>query len=389
MKANLFIKYLILSIIISSSLFSCNNDEPSDTEHVCNRTILVYMVATNSLGAKNEDTKDINEMIEASINNTFNNGRLLIFHSSYNGKPALKEIKNGKIQIIKEYDQSLLSVDQERMQQVINDTKALAPAKEYGLILWSHANGWLQTGINSSKNIPQKKEPLAFGEEYNKNMNITTLANVINDENFSFIYFDCCNMASIEVVYEIRHSTPYIIASTTEVPGDGMPYEQNIPLFFSNPIKLQDACINTFNYYNCQEGQMRTCSISLIQTKYLDELAQATISIYCNYNTLPDDFNPQKFVLDNTCYFFDFKQYIKELTPSYDNRLNTWLNVIDKVVIYKAATPKLWDKLDLAHHCGLSTFILDDITKSTTKGYNQLQWYNDVASKLFNNNKNK
>lgn len=373
-------------VLIASILYSCDkNKEPITTSDIANRTILVYMVATNSLGAGNEDIKDINEMLEASNTNTLNNGRLLVFHASLNSNPTLKEIKNGEIKILKKYDQSILSVEQERMQQVIDDTKQLAPAKEYGLILWSHANGWLQTGINSLKNTPPTKTPLAFGEDCNKNMNITTLANVINDENFSFIYFDCCNMASIEVVYELRHSAPYIIASVTEVPGNGMPYEQNIPLMFSNPIELQKVCINTFDYYNCQKEQMRTCTISLIKTEFLDELAQATASIYSNYNKVPDDFEPQKFILDNTCYFFDFEHYIKALTPPNDNRLSSWLNTLNKTVIYKASTPKLWDMLDLTHHCGLSTFILDDITKSTVKGYNQLQWYNDVASKLFIN----
>lgn len=381
-------KYIIIlffSISIILSFCSCNNDEPQTTPHIANRTILVYIVATNSLGYGNNDTYDINEMLNASIYNSFNDGRLIIYHASIGKKPTLKEIKQGKIHILKEYDQSVSSIDPQHMQQVITDTKTLAPANDYGLILWSHANGWLQTGDNTISNTLSKKSPLAFGEEYGKNMNITTLANVINDEAFSFIYFDCCNMASIEVVYELRHSTPYIIASATEVPGDGMPYEQNIPLLFNDSLKLQEVCMNTFDFYNCKRDWQRTCTISLIKTEYLEELAQATASIYSIYNTLPEGFTPQKFILDNTCYFFDFEHYIKALVPIHNVLLDSWLNTLNKVVMYKAATPQLWAELDITHHCGLSTYILDDTTKSTVKGYNELQWYNDVAIKLFTN----
>lgn len=382
------LKRIILSFIlvgVTLAFYSCDKDEPNSTPTPANRTILVYIVATNSLGYANNDLYDINEMLEASKYNDFNNGRLIIYHATIGQKTALKEIKQGKIHTLKEYDQSVSSVDPQRMQQVINDTKKIAPANDYGLILWSHANGWLQTGDNATISIKQTKKPLAFGVEYGKHMNITTLARVINDENFSFIYFDCCNMASIEVAYELRHATPYIIASATEVPSDGMPYEQNIPLLFSDSNKLKDVCINTFDFYNCQSGWQRTCTISLIKTDFLDELAQATASIYSDFNTLPNGFSPQRFILDATCYFFDLEHYVKALIPENHHLLNQWLDILDKVVIYKAATPQLWEELDLTHHCGLSTYILDNNNNATTHGYNQLEWYNDVASKLFTN----
>ena len=279
-----YIIKLLIAVIIVTTTVSCDKDEPAQPAY-SNRTILVYIVANNSLGAENYDETDINEMILASQNNNFNNGRLIIYHAPLGSKPTLKEIVDGKIITLKEYNTSLSSVERKQMQQVINDTKLIAPAKDYGLILWSHANGWLQTGINEGATPPIKydkgnKSTLAFGDDQGKQMNITTLAQILENEKFSFIYFDCCYMATIEVMYELCHTTDYIIASATEIPADGMPYEQNLPLLFSDTALLELACANTFDYYNCKNGLLRSCAISLIDTHHIKELGEITAQIY-------------------------------------------------------------------------------------------------------------
>lgn len=377
--------YSLLAIAIIYCLSSCNDNEPNMQEiNEVHRTILVYMVANNSLGIQKYDISDINEMKECAKYNDFNNGRLLIYHAPNDQNPSLIEIKGDSFITIKQYDQTLSSVSSERMQTVINDTKLLAPAIDYGLILWSHGNGWLQTGIETTKSLQkQTSNTLAFGDDEGKHMNITTLTNIINDEGFSFIYFDCCYMATIEVAYELRNSTSYIIASTTEIPADGMPYEQNLPFLFENTPNLQKVCKNTFDYYNTQKGWAQSCAISLIDTKHLNELANKTASIYKTHPSLPANFSPQKFTLDTNCYYFDFGQYIEALCQHNENGYSAWKDAINKVVIYKAATPYMWNKLKLNFHSGLSTYILTDFSDSATKDYNQLQWWNNVASLLW------
>lgn len=375
---------ILLLACIAITTYSCN-DDPKPAPTPIHRTILVYIVANNSLGYGHYDSSDLAEMVEASRNNSFNGGRLIIYHSTINQPPTLFEISNGKAIKLKEYDSSTLSVEASRMQQVITDTKNIAPANDYGLILWSHANGWLQTGIpdDTLSLSGPTKTPLAFGDDQEKQMNITTLAQVVNDENFSFIYFDCCYMSTIEVMYELRNATPYIIASAAEVPADGMPYDYNLPLLFENTPNLVGVCATTFDYYNSKNGSIRSCTMSLIDTEYISELASATADIYRLHPSLPADFTAQKFTLDKNCYYFDFGQYIEALSTDNPQLLEAWQRAIDNVVIYKAATPYMWNQLKLTHHSGLSTFILNSASNCSTKGYDQLQWWNDVASKLW------
>lgn len=379
-------RFIFLFTIFIALLFcSCDKDEPTKPSFA-SRTILVYMVANNSLGYGDFDKDDISEMLVASGQNDFNSGRLLIYHAPVGENPSLKEISNGEVIIRKKYDQSTLSVTQQRMQQVINDVKEFAPAYDYGLILWSHANGWLQNGITSNSITKNStKKPLTFGDDRGNGMNITTLSDVISDEGFSFIYFDCCYMGSIEVAYELRNATPYIVASAAETPADGMPYDYNLPLLFADTVKLKEACMTTFDYYNCQNGSQRSCVISLIDTRYIDELAQATAAIYSTHPTTPKSFIPQKFTLDTNCYYFDFKQYIEALSQNSPSLLNEWEKALDKVILYKNQTPYMWNMLKLNYHCGLSTFILESPEYANIKNYNQLQWWNDVANKLWDN----
>lgn len=380
----------IISILLLASIaittYSCD-DEPKPSTPPAHRTILVYIVANNSLGFVGCDSEDLTEMIEASQNNSFNGGRLIVYHSTLGAPPTLFEISNGNTTKLKEYDSSTLSVEATRMQQVIDDTKNIAPANDYGLILWSHGNGWLQTGIpnDTLHSSTPTKTPLAFGVDQGKQMNITTLAQVINDEGFNFIYFDCCYMSTVEVIYELRNATPYIVASAAEVPADGMPYDYNIPLLFEDTPNLLSTCTTTFDYYNSKnDDEFRSCTMSLIDTKYISELAAATANIYRLQPSLPADFKPQKFTLDTNCYYFDFGQYLEALSANNPQLFETWQQAIDKVVIYKAATPYMWSQLKLTHHSGLSTFILNSASSCTIKGYNQLQWWTDVASILWN-----
>ena len=58
----------------------------------------------------------------------------------------------------------------------------------------------------------------------------------------------------------------------------------------------------------------------------------------------------------------------------------TFDSTFSEVVTYSAATPKLWNAIDLNRHNGISTYILSNAESSLTGNYNQLSWFDDVAS---------
>lgn len=377
---------VLACLTVAMLTVSCSDsDEPAVEQQAvitpASRTILVYMVANNSLGYDQCDASDIREMLAAAAGNSFNGGRLIVYHAPTSGNPALKEITPSGVTILSQYDTGMYSTDPQRIRAVISDVKALAPADDYGLILWSHASAWVETSMSKSTGIITATAE-AFGEDRSHSTKISSLADVLTGEGFSFIYFDCCHMASIEVVYELKDVTPLIIGSATEIPKYGMPYDKNIPLLFNDVPDFEEVCRNTFEDYDSRNDKFRTCTISLIDTGHLDELASVSREIFEAGTTLPDEYTPQAFVLGE-CYLYDLADYMHALAPDDDTK-SRWDEALDKVVLYKASTPKIFDRLQIDTHCGLGCYIVDNPSASNYKGYDNQSWWKDVVSHHFN-----
>lgn len=378
----------VIVAIISASCGDGKGDTPEPpappVQEVAGRTVLVYMLASNSLGSTvspyDYDMQDIREMQTAAAEGDITDGRLLVYHSSSNGNVVLKEILPDRIDTLKIYDPDVLSQSRERMDEVFDDMKSLAPARDYGLILWGHGSGWLQDGIAESQSTVQT---YAYGEENRKWMNITTLASILEDRDFSFLYMDCCYMASVEVIYQLRKAVRRIVAYPTEVIAWGMPYDQNIKYFFMDTPDLESAAKATFDLYDSMSNPTyRLCTVGVFDTSGMDRLAAATRAIYDRNTTgIPDGYTPQPYMTSGTCYYFDFGGYVAAL--DYDDALKAEFDAaLSDVVLYEAATPRLWNQIDINEHSGLSTFIMESDARFTLKNYDQLDWFVDVASAL-------
>lgn len=379
-------KLLLLSILVPLLVMISCGDEPAPDPlpKRAPRTVLVYMVANNSLSGF--DSYDLEEMKAAAEAGDLGNSRLIVYHHARNAMPQLKEITADGMVVLKDYDKEDYSTSSRRMLQVISDMKSLAPADNYGIVLWSHGSGWLQDGIDESESkVPLSAsgnvKPLSFGQDGSKWMNVTTLASTLEGAGFDYVYFDCCYMGGIEVVYQMRRVAPLIVASATELPAKGMPYDLNLRYLMPAKADVVAAALTTFDSYNALSGEARTCTMSVINTAALDKLARLTARVYSAKVPLADDFVPQRFMLRN-CYLFDFEQYV-EAKCSDNELLADWKKALAEAVAYKNNTPKLWNVMDIEHHCGLSTNILSEPEDADFKNYRQLDWWTDVASSLF------
>ena len=134
--------------------------------------------------------------------------------------------------------------------------------------------------------------PLSFGDDYGAEMKVTTLAQALEGRSFDFIYFDACLMGSVEVAYELRKLTPWIVGSPTELQVYGMPYHKNVPMFFLREPDLVGAARNTYEYYaDGTDGMVPAASMVVIDTRALDDLASATRDIIV-FSIISNVFNP-------------------------------------------------------------------------------------------------
>lgn len=395
MKSRLF-TFLSLALTAATAIIAtgCHDDNGKNKPEPLPglRTVLVYQVANNNLGSSQYDRADIVEMINGAKNGDIpEDSHLLVYNAGYNTDPTLVEVTSTGLDTIKTYSRGILSVRSERMLEVLDDAETFADTKEFGLVLWSHGSGWLQDGIDDSADVSTK----SFGSDNGSTMNITTLAKVLEQgPELSFLYFDCCYMASVETLYELRHAAPVIVGSATELRTEGMPYHENLSAFFSPVPDMVKAATNTFELYNQCSGMDRTCTMSVIRTSALDSLARATKAIFTSANgNMPASYTPQRFMNRgiSNCMYFDFAQYVEALCMDTDGSerfpgasalLDDFHEAMSRCVIYAAATPMLWNTVPLDYHCGLSTYILSDPVYSRNIKYYTLSWYNDVASNL-------
>lgn len=399
MNNSLFSKLLLpVAVLLAALLLSgCDNEKPSvipgevtpeTPAGKVKRSVLVYLLSDNSLGVDGYDRGNLADMIAAAKAGRLDGNRLLIYHDDRAAAaPSLKEVTPMGLRVLKDYDNGVSSVSPERMEQAIADFKSIAPADRYGLILWSHATGWLQTSTPDSGITPAW-----VGEDRGKYMNVTTLARVLDGEGFDYVYFDCCHMASVEALYELRGVTGKFAGSCTELPAAGMPYFETLPYLMAYEADLEGAARATFSAYDALSGVARTSTMSVVDASALDRLAEATKALYSLRPSLPANYAGQPFERpkygNEPCWFFDFENYVEALYSNNPGRemrraYAEWLMALDDCVTYQAATPWIFNSLKIDSHCGLSTYILRREADADMKGYRQLAWWRDVASSLF------
>lgn len=438
----------LLAILLVTAFVSCGHDHepeptpepepkpeevlpPPEPQPEVSRTILVYIVANNTLGdgsiqGVRYDYQDIDEMLKGAKVGYLNGGRLLVYHSAANGSTTMKEVTSNGIVELKNYgDESPLTVS--TMRGVLDDMRQLAPAEEYGLVLWSHSTGWINQGREPEE--PQEPEepegeegdqenlnnasdtdesgsrsyigwdlPICYswGIDDKEEMSIPALGRALNGQNLMFIYFDCCFMGNVESLYQIRNAANYVIASATEVPLGGMAYDRNLANLFKYYINYKDIAKNTYDYYNAFDDWWRSISMSVYDMSQMNSLVSSAADVFAANPGASVDRSEISSYSGSDTYpnrFFDLKQYINSLTAD-ENAVARFNQTFDRFVVYTDHTPYMWwdgaseinsSVVPLDGTNGLSCYIMngENDDKGSRYKYKELDWWSDAVSKAF------
>lgn len=380
----------VVAMVISACavLSSCSAEEDApDLDPVpVSRVVLVYMSANNNLGGY-FDRNDLAEMKQAAKAGDLGSGRLLVFRHGLNAaetavEQRLYEIRpDGTEKTLAEYGNDLSSVSMERMGQVLDDAERLAPAESRGLVLWSHADGWINNGFENPDE-PAVASLRGFGQDGTKTMGISALGKVLDGRYFDFIYFDCCYMASVEVMYELRGSAGMFAASAAELPADGARYHEALKHIFAPEIDLVSAVKVSYDFYKKQNSS--GCTLSVVRADALDRLAASTAEVYGLRLPQPQKGTVQQFQNSGN-NFCDLDHYIETLLAQDSALYAEWKKALDDAVLFQGATDRInmVNRFDVLRHCGLTTRILFAAEDAAKLGYDRLRWYRDVASCLY------
>lgn len=382
------IKVLIPAIFLMTCASSCSKDEPKVPEDPALRTVLIYMVATNSLCWDAPD--DINEILQGYEACSSHKANILVYRTLPNeDSPTLSRIilnkaGNAELQTIKTYASGVSSVSPSRISEVVEDVKRFAPAPEYGLFLWSHATGWLPPAYTAkTPGLTTDSTPIhySYGDDYGKGISITSLAQALPAHMFSFIWMDCCYMGGVEVAYQLRNHCDYLVAYPTEVLSVGAPYDKLIPILSDQEVSLPNAAEATYRYYaDNSDMRYRNCAISITQTAGLNRLASICRQIVQDGNPYIQTQGIQTYGKFNGTSFYDLEQAFTAIDRNYGNS-DMLASYMYNVVVFKRSTPRFLNiTINPEHYSGLSCHMLSNTTTITTDSdyYQSLDWYKDV-----------
>ena len=338
-------------LICSATFVSCSKDKDSplhkDRSH---RVVLVYMAAENTLGVGHTyDQGDLTEMCAGAADIPAGD-RLVIYHDG-RSNPVLYELDNktqarslDDLKPVKAWKEEMDSATPETLDDVLTFLYHNYPADTYGLVFWSHGCGWL-TYDGTPETASRRRPKEWFGVDNNNNiisdngsrMNMDDMARVLEKyRDIEYILFDACFMQTIEVAYELRNTTSYIIGSPAEIPGQGAPYKSMLPTLFSQTDAAHDIAFAYYDHYYSRDES--GVALSVIETARLEEFADVMSDIFSRYDVkdtytsgLLNYFNFDRF---GDAYhmpdFYDIKGLMQRMLTEEDYAV--WLAAFNRLV---------------------------------------------------------
>ena len=352
----------IYSILLVFIITACSKED--DIKFVTsNRTIIAYIAGDNDLAG---DAFVSLQQMEQGFSETGVN--LIVFIAETGENPQLLEIHPEKEKVVKTCP-VLNTADPAVLKEVLQDAIDLYPAQEYGLILWSHGSSWM----------PASSGLRSFGNDNGSRMNIPDLTENL-PVRFKFILFDACLMGSVEVAYELKDKTDYIIASSTETIYEGFPYDEIIPELMQPTIDYNAVAQTYFDYYNTQQGAYQSATVSVVETQQLPALAIAMKQL-CENNPVNmaafDRTSVQRLDVYNEQYTFDLLDFVDKVFPNVNK--DDFIAQLNKAVLYKNHTPQFIQGYDINTYCGLSCYIPLSSRGDLNAYYKTLKWYQDAG----------
>lgn len=386
--------YILLVIVLAA----CSNEIPEQQPAKrSGRTVLAYLISNNKAGSLDSYLRNNVIDMYTALGNMKESCALLVFYRPYTGDTPLSNptlmsfyadgrgnINNQPVlsgdnltfeavcQIAqkKEYTMnSQIATDPAVMKEVFTDMQTVAPSDSYGLILGSHATGWMQGNSVQSK---------AFGDDSGYNIDIPDLANVLKNsfsEKLDFLLFDACMMATAEVGYELKEVTSHCIASVMETPVYGFPYNQILPYLYSENVDYSAVC-HEFVSFNKTKNLWGTCAVmDCSQIENLAGTVKTKLSEWQDALSSVSMQNVQQYGVNSYKYFsYDVLDFFRELgrksgivkTADLNEAIASVQSALNQVVIAKDCLSGVdydFDGLviDGTRFCGIGMYIPKEV----------------------------
>lgn len=375
---------------------SCSNGDSPDGPDVpvtpVGQTVFMFFPWSNSL--LSDFRRTVEDMQTVVAQRSMKDERIMVFMATSEREAVLFELKkqNGRCltDTLRRYSDRPFT-SRQWLTSLFSEVMTLAPASRYGMVVGCHGLAWVpvqgqrnaqkrlgsQERIDEEDNLYKKERIDKEGDDLmhfevqgpvttrfiggtypETQIETTDLADAMADAGFhtEYILFDACYMSSVEVAYELKDVTHYLIASPTEVLSYGFPYITMGKHLLGTPNYkgIVDSFISFYSSYNLPYG-----TVAVTDCTQLDALAAiaqqinaaAAEQLVPNGVQIMDGYSPTLFY--DLGHLMSLKDAGTVLTAAFAEQLK-------KTVPYKGHTGQYFTTLkdapvDIKHYSGLNT----------------------------------
>ena len=400
--------FIIATLFIVVGVSCSNGDSPDGPDAPVTpvgQTVFMFFPWSNSL--LSDFRRTVEDMQTVVAQRSMKDERVMVFMATSEREAVLFELKkqNGRCftDTLRRYSDRPFT-SRQWLTSLFSEVMTLAPASRYGMVVGCHGLAWVpvqgqrnarkrlgpQERIDEEDNLYKEekidKEGLYKEERINKEgepndlmhfevqgpvttrfiggtypetqIETTDLADAMADAGLhtEYILFDACYMSSVEVAYELKDVTHYLIASPTEVLSYGFPYITMGKHLLGTPNYkgIVDSFISFYSSYNMPYG-----TVAVTDCTQLDALAAIAQQINAadaeqnvpNSVQIMDGYSPTLFY--DLGHLMSLKDAGTVLTAAFAEQL-------EKTVPYKGHTGQYFTTLkdapvDIEHYSGLNT----------------------------------
>lgn len=337
----------LILITCAMVLSSCHSDDEPVAIRNCVNTVFVYMPwtgsATSSSNSLTSDLRknilDIKKSIISGNGNT-DSTRTIVFFASSATDGRLFEINADTTETtIRNYSEGAMTTTNE-LTALLNTVAGTTGTRTYSIIVGAHASGWLPAASEtylSSRSFGGTTQALRT--------DITTLATAITQSamgKLQYLCFDDCYMANVETAYAFRNVTHWLIASTSEIMAEGLPYS-SIWQYLSSPTVDYSKIIAGFDSFYSDNPNYPYGTLSAIDCSKAADMAtlMKTLNESTSITGEYDTSNIQALDGYPVHIFYDMGSYLHDYCGDDSVRYKAVFDKLKELVPYHCCTPEL------------------------------------------------
>ena len=227
-------------------------------------TIMIYMCGTDLESKYGMATKDLQEMLNATISEKINliveTGGCKTWHNKVmsSTRNQIYKVENDGLRLLEDNAGSAAMTDPQNLTDFIKYCTRNYPADRNMLIFWDHGGGSI-TGYGYDEKNPSASS-----------MTLSKIASALNAAKckFDVIGFDACLMATLETGLVCQDYADYLLASEETEPGTGWYYTNWLTELSKNTsiptVKLSKTVIDDFIASSRSSSPRSTVTLSIV-----------------------------------------------------------------------------------------------------------------------------